>query len=231
MADSSFGPEGNTAETNTALWGSDDDVGQEEGLWIWRIEDFKIVPWLDDRKGQFYGGDSYITLHTYKNPDTEVLVHDLHFWLGSQTSLDEAGTTAYKGVELDDLVLDYGQLDNWEVRLPVDYLEEGDVYVFEPGGEANTAPAIMQYSSKGSTGKVRLKATEIVKEPAGDLGEVQVYAPSRGHADATEPVSLCVVPSASPPYIPLPAAILEALNPSDILMLAGPKGIYIWTGS
>ena len=42
-------------------------AGQEEGLWIWRIEDFKVVPWPDDRKGQFYDGDSYIILHVSCN--------------------------------------------------------------------------------------------------------------------------------------------------------------------
>lgn len=41
-------------------------VGQEEGFWIWRIEDFKVVHWPDERKGQFYDGDSYIVLRVSK---------------------------------------------------------------------------------------------------------------------------------------------------------------------
>ncbi|CCO27118.1 Gelsolin-like protein 1 AltName: Full=Actin-modulator [Rhizoctonia solani AG-1 IB] len=119
MTDSNAGPETDIAKTNIALWGTElhqrvrehagdaenawEDVGQDQGLWIWRIEDFKVTPWPDDLKGQFYDGDSYIILNTYKkNPDSEALAHDLHFWLGSQTSLDEAGTAAYKAVELDD---------------------------------------------------------------------------------------------------------------------------------
>ncbi len=42
-------------------------------------------------------------VQTYKkNPEAESLSYDLHFWLGEDTSQDEAGTAAYKTVELDD---------------------------------------------------------------------------------------------------------------------------------
>jgi len=42
-------------------------------------------------------------LHTYKKtPDAQTLSYDLHFWLGEETSQDEAATAAYKTVELDD---------------------------------------------------------------------------------------------------------------------------------
>ncbi|GFF80694.1 severin [Aspergillus udagawae] len=77
-------------------------VGQECGLFIWRIENFEVVPWPKERAGEFYDGDSYIVLHSYKVEDK--LCHDIFFWLGSKTTQDEAGTAAYKTVELDEFL-------------------------------------------------------------------------------------------------------------------------------
>jgi len=75
-------------------------AGKTEGIQIWRIENFLVKPWPKEQYGQFYGGDSYILLRSYKNGSS--MSYDLHFWLGDTTSQDEAGTAAYKTVELDD---------------------------------------------------------------------------------------------------------------------------------
>ncbi|KAF9114170.1 hypothetical protein BGX27_011526 [Mortierella sp. AM989] len=83
-------------------WGKETGVGSKTGLWVWRIEQFKVVPVPEAKLGQFYSGDSYIVLNTYTKKDSDVLLHDIHFWLGGETSQDEAGTAAYKTVELDD---------------------------------------------------------------------------------------------------------------------------------
>jgi gelsolin len=80
-------------------------AGVEPGIQIWRIEQFKIVPVPKATYGTFYSGDSYIVLHTYKpagKGDKILLAWDVHFWLGKYTTQDEAGTAAYKTVELDD---------------------------------------------------------------------------------------------------------------------------------
>jgi len=81
------------------------NVGQEKGLQIWRIEKFKVKHWPKDKYGEFYGGDSYIILHTKEN-DEGKKEYDVFFWLGAETSQDEAGTAAYKTVELDDYLGD-----------------------------------------------------------------------------------------------------------------------------
>jgi len=81
------------------------NVGQELGPQIWRIEKFKVKHWPKDKYGEFYGGDSYIILNTMEN-DEGKKSYDVFFWLGAETSQDEAGTAAYKTVELDDYLGD-----------------------------------------------------------------------------------------------------------------------------
>lgn len=88
-------------------------AGKAPGIQIWRIEKFHVVPVPKETYGKFYDGDSYIILYTYKQAESDKLLYNVHFWLGKDTSQDEAGTAAYKTVELDDLLGD----------LPVQYRE------------------------------------------------------------------------------------------------------------
>ncbi|KAG0703748.1 hypothetical protein DFH29DRAFT_415487 [Suillus ampliporus] len=120
----SVSPKYDVEDSNIALLGSDlerrvcEHAGAKESAWtkagvqpgfqIWRIEKFKIVDcsdWVAHAKkyGTFYDGDSYIVLHTYK-PDAKdpTLRYDLHFWLGEDTTRDEAAMAAYKTLELSD---------------------------------------------------------------------------------------------------------------------------------
>jgi gelsolin len=76
------------------------NVPQSKNLWIWRIEKFHVVPWPQELYGQFYNGDSYIVCNVeYANG--RPTNYDLHFWIGSKSTVDEAGAAAYKTVELD----------------------------------------------------------------------------------------------------------------------------------
>ncbi|MFS7905983.1 putative villin/Gelsolin, ADF-H/Gelsolin-like domain superfamily [Helianthus anomalus] len=75
-------------------------VGQKAGIELWRIENFKPVPVPQSSYGKFYTGDSYVILKT--NALTSgALRHDIHCWLGNDTSQDEAGAAAIKTIELD----------------------------------------------------------------------------------------------------------------------------------
>ncbi|KAF9427428.1 hypothetical protein BGZ94_004916 [Podila epigama] len=96
-------------------WGEGTGVGSEVGRWIWRIESFEVVPVPKKDYGVFYNGDSYIILNSYTKENSDVLLHDIHFWLGEETSQDEAGTAAYKTVELDDY-LDGKPIQHREVQ-------------------------------------------------------------------------------------------------------------------
>jgi len=86
-----------------------------QSCWHSNLENWEIQGYPVDKKeyGRFYNGDSYICLNTYKNPESDKLLYNVHFWLGKNTSQDEAGVAAYKTVELDDLLGD----------LPVQYRE------------------------------------------------------------------------------------------------------------
>ncbi|TMW98663.1 hypothetical protein EJD97_003653 [Solanum chilense] len=75
-------------------------AGQRIGTEIWRIEDFQPVPLPKSECGKFYSGDSYIILQTTSGKGGSY-IYDIHFWLGKNTSQDEAGTAAIKTVELD----------------------------------------------------------------------------------------------------------------------------------
>ncbi|CAK9182409.1 unnamed protein product [Ilex paraguariensis] len=74
--------------------------GQRVGSEIWRIENFQPVPLPKSDYGRFYSGDSYIVLQTTPGKGGAYF-YDIHFWLGKDTSQDEAGTAAIKTVELD----------------------------------------------------------------------------------------------------------------------------------
>ncbi|KAK9055494.1 hypothetical protein SSX86_026577 [Deinandra increscens subsp. villosa] len=75
-------------------------AGQRVGTEIWRIENFQPVPLPKSDYGKFYSGDSYIVLQTTSGKGGAYF-YDIHFWLGKDTSQDEAGTAAIKTVELD----------------------------------------------------------------------------------------------------------------------------------
>ncbi|CAD5170207.1 unnamed protein product [Musa acuminata subsp. malaccensis] len=74
-------------------------VGHKVGTEIWCIENFQPLPIPKSDYGKFYSGDSYIILQTTGKGGT--YLYDIHFWIGKESSQDEAGTAAIKTVELD----------------------------------------------------------------------------------------------------------------------------------
>jgi len=115
-----------------------DKAGVKPGLQIWRIENFKVVPWPEEEYGKFYSGDSYIVMNTYKKNDTENLYHDIHFWLGATTTADEAGTAAYKTVELDNFLgtspIQHREIQGSESELFLSYFKQ--LIIMEGGIES-----------------------------------------------------------------------------------------------
>merc|ERR1712039_865914 len=77
------------------------DAGKGPGVQVWRIEYFKVIPVDQGSYGKFHKGDSYIVLNTEAG-EGDILIRNIYFWLGAETTVDEQGTAAYKTVELDD---------------------------------------------------------------------------------------------------------------------------------
>jgi len=163
-------------DTNLALIGSELDhkvkeaaaqgeeawqvIGKKTGVFVWRVENFTIQPWPEERYGQFFKGDSYIVLKS-SGSDPENLKHDVHIWIGSESSQDEYGTAAYKMVEADDYLggaaVQHRQVEGRESE---EFLECFDDNVFEylEGGmdsgfnrvePTKEKPMFFKYKSRG----------------------------------------------------------------------------------
>lgn len=62
-------------------------AGQKQGLQVWRVENFDLVPVPENLYGGFYTGDAYLILNTIKQRSGN-LQYDLHFWLGECSEID-----------------------------------------------------------------------------------------------------------------------------------------------
>jgi len=148
--------------------------GQKEGIEIWRVEKFKIVPWNTKYYGSFFSGDAYIILHTYKKDKTkDVLSFKIHFWLGEKSTQDEQGTAAYKTVELDDLLngaapqareVQHYETDEFLELFghKVIYMEGGVGTGFHHVSPADYKPRLMLIHGKGT--HIRVKQVDLKRE-------------------------------------------------------------------
>jgi len=137
------------------------------GLEIWRIEKFHVKPWPKDHYGQFFSGDSYIVLNTWKKPDSDALHWDVHFWLGKYTSQDEAGTAAYKTVELDDHLhgapIQHREVQGYESSLFLTYFKD-TIRILEGGvdsGFKHVKPEEYKPRLLHLKGKKKVRVTEV----------------------------------------------------------------------
>jgi len=154
-------------------------VGLEPGIWIWRIEAFKVIAWPKEKYGQFHEGDSYILLQVEFEIDAETgkpsekLQYDIHFWLGKKTSTDEKGTAAYKTVELDsffdDQAVQHREVQGNESEDFLSYFEHGVQYL--PGGVDSGFRAVQQDIFVNKLWQVRRtpKKAIVVEEEAVDI--------------------------------------------------------------
>jgi len=81
-------------------------AGKQNGLEIWRVEKFELVPVPKKNYGEFFSGDSYVLLYTYEeeNPESGELEkkQNIHWWIGEDSTQDEYGAAAIIAVMMDD---------------------------------------------------------------------------------------------------------------------------------
>lgn len=173
----------NLADSNIANLGSDLDkkirqaaastekawtnAGKEVGLQIWRIEKFTVQSVPRETYGTFYSGDSYIVLNTYRKKDAPKILWDVHFWLGKFTTQDEAGTAAYKTVELDDLLggepVQHREVQGHESDLFLSYFKN-EIKLLEGGVESgfrHVEPEKYRPRLLHLKGKRKVRVTEV----------------------------------------------------------------------
>ncbi|GFR40113.1 hypothetical protein Agub_g667 [Astrephomene gubernaculifera] len=77
-----------------------DGAGKEAGLRIWRVKAFQLLEEPKQHFGSFFSGDCYLVLDTFLAEGR--LRHHIHFWLGKDSSTDEAGSVAIFAAQLDE---------------------------------------------------------------------------------------------------------------------------------
>ncbi|VUC34591.1 unnamed protein product [Clonostachys rosea] len=189
----------NSAATEPA-W-NDGQVGRSPGLYVWRIEDFQVVPWPREKYGRFHEGDSYIVLHSVKiGNKEEKLVHDIFFWLGARTSQDEAGTAAYKTVELDEFLQGSATQHRELQRSPSDDF-------------LSLFPRISILSGGVSTGFRHVEDEEPKEET---ITLLRVFSNPSGGADGV------IVHEVEPTW--------QSLDEGDVFVLDAGDKIWVWQG-
>lgn len=87
---------------NELVW---EGIGLSPSLTIWRITKNEVVLWPRFKHGKFYVEDCYLVLNTHRcGKASGDLHHDLHIWVGNQSSDILCGTAAYRMVELQALI-------------------------------------------------------------------------------------------------------------------------------
>eukprot|EP01095_Lingulamoeba_sp_RSL-Kostka_P008787 TRINITY_DN297_c3_g1_i1.p1 TRINITY_DN297_c3_g1~~TRINITY_DN297_c3_g1_i1.p1 ORF type:complete len:793 (+),score=262.77 TRINITY_DN297_c3_g1_i1:64-2442(+) len=120
---------------------------EEENIKIWRIENFRVKKWPEDKYGEFFNEDCYIVLYTYKKKSSnfsrkpDKICWNIHFWISHYTTADKAGTAAYKTVELDDFLngepVQYREAQGYESSLFLSYFSQfGGISILEGGTES-----------------------------------------------------------------------------------------------
>merc|ERR1711910_111703 len=159
------------------------DEGGDNLRGLWRVEKLELKAVPKGQEGKFYEGDCY--LHFDKNPNEQ----HVHFWIGSQCSIDEQAVAAIKAVELDNLFgglpVQHREVQGFESKLfkisggmrPVmqevdlawSSMNHGDVFVLDSGKK------IFVWKGSGASGQEKMTAGLIAAKMKDHMGEEIVH--------------------------------------------------------
>ncbi|KAH9420072.1 hypothetical protein DERP_001907 [Dermatophagoides pteronyssinus] len=114
-------------------------------FFIWRVKQFELVPVPKEEYGKFYKGDCYIVICCTDTPagghskmESKPILNGhgychIHYWIGSESTKDEAGVAAIKSVELDDFLggypVQHREIEEFESRQFSSYFKDGIIYL------------------------------------------------------------------------------------------------------
>ncbi|XP_014779512.1 villin-1 [Octopus bimaculoides] len=103
---------------------------------------YNLLLW--QKKGKFHKGDSYLIVKL--RADCGHTSRYIHFWIGSETTQDEAGLAALKAVELDDYfdgqAVQFREVENYESKIFLSYFP---TITYESGGYLFDLVSIKQH--------------------------------------------------------------------------------------
>ncbi|XP_061613477.1 villin-1 isoform X2 [Phyllopteryx taeniolatus] len=160
----------------------DDASGEVE---VWRIENLELAEVNPRTYGQFYGGDCYLVLYTYRVSNREQ--HILYMWQGRHATNDEVTACAYQAVHVD------AKYNGAPVQVRVVMGKEprhflaifkGKLVIFEGGtgrpGVVNPVGGARLFQVRG-TNELNTKATE-VQARASSLNANDVFLLKSDHS-------------------------------------------------
>ncbi|XP_061820679.1 villin-1 [Nerophis lumbriciformis] len=132
---------------------------------VWRVENLELAEVTSSTFGQFYGGDCYLVLYTYRVSARER--HILYMWQGRHATQDEVTACAYQAVTVDQ------QYHGAPVQVRVVMGKEprhflaifrGKLIIFQGGtgrpGVASSVGGVRLFHVRG-TSELNTKATEV----------------------------------------------------------------------
>ncbi|CAF1606560.1 unnamed protein product, partial [Didymodactylos carnosus] len=110
------------------------------GFFIWRVENFKLVAVPREAYSIFFKGDTYVIYHAEEVRKSSINIH-IHFWIGVESTQDEAGVAAYKTVELDDylsgITVQHREVQGNESEQFLSYFKSRGGLTYRIGGISN----------------------------------------------------------------------------------------------